>query len=127
MKKIFVSVLLMMATVPALAAVREGNFNYRGQSFYSNGVGAYCQRHQYHYDFPELSYYDARELNYTRFDGMCAEGPAEGGMNYRGRSYYANAEGHYCQYRYYRNDLREVDGWEAQQLFRKIFDGTCRD
>lgn len=126
MKMIFVAGLLSLITSQVFAAVREGNFNYQQRSYYSNGVGAYCQRHQYHYEYSELNYWDVNELRYTQFDGMCDEGYAQSGMNYQGRSYYANAQGHYCSFPYFRPELRQIDYYEAQVLFQKIYDGVCR-
>lgn len=112
--------------VSAMAYVGEGNFNYHGRSFYSNGVGAYCEK-VFDPRFAPIKSNDLRELRNTRFDGRCDVGYAEGPFNFRGESFYANSHGAFCRYSYYHNNFREASGREAQIVFNGRYDGICRN
>lgn len=127
MKKVGILVLMGMMSASAWAYLGEGNFNYQRRSFYSNGVGAYCERSQYHPEYRELGRREAREIDRTQFDGICADGYAQGPFNFRGRSYYANTEGHYCMHYDYHREFREFSEREARTVFNGYYDGICRE
>ena len=81
--------------------LRIGNFNYQGESYYSNGMGADCQYEQFEGSYPRLSPRQKELLNYARFDGYCDEGGGvsvrRGHFNLRGTTYFSNGQGAYCE------------------------------
>lgn len=126
MKKYVVSLIAFFVSFTAQASLSAGNFNYDNQSYYSNGIGAYCARTYYHHEYRNLTQWEARILRDMRYDGVCYDGPWKlGAFNFRGRSYFANTVGHYCTYRYYHPQFREASTPEAYDVFRMQYDGNC--
>lgn len=123
--QMLIGAVLLFGSATAFAYIYEGSYNWRGETFYVNGRGAYCQQQNYDPYARQLSSREYRELSQMRYDGPCT-GYLKGAVNYRGRSYYANGVDAYCQYPYYHNDFRELGSTEARQMFRLRFDGTCR-
>lgn len=124
--KCLVAILLLVCAGESLkASVREGNFNSRSRSYYSNGAISYCQHQLYTPSFPILSQWEENDLRFMRFDGLCDEGFGAGPRNYQGRSYYANQQHHYCQFPAYNAALPEASYAEAQQIFSGVYDGYC--
>lgn len=126
MKKSLLVFSILFSSAVALAALREGPFNFRGNSYFSNGQGAYCVKSQFDSRLPQLTPWEAQELRRMNFNGQCDDGFAEGPFNFRGRSYYANNQGAYCEFRYFDNRLKEMSYAEAQTIFNGRFDGYCQ-
>lgn len=122
-------VLFAMLAATVLSSVASA---YIQEGFWTDGGNYYYVNSQYHYctatykpEARRLSYSQAQELRSYAYDGQC-EGWDKGPKNYQGRSYYFNGAGAYCQYRYYKSNLPELSGQQANDLFRmNRFDGTC--
>ena len=127
MKNIFLAAVTMTIGLSAFATLREGPFNYRNSSYFSNGVGAYCQKSVYDSRLPQLTRWEADELRYMQFHGICDDGYGQGPFSYRGRSYYANKDGSYCQFRSYNHALPEFDTRQMQYATRGKFAGYCQN
>lgn len=121
-----IATLMLAFSIDAHAWLREGPFNLRGLTYFSNGVGAYCQKSIYDYTAPMLTPWEERELYRLQFHGLCDDGYALGPFNFRGRSFYASRGGAFCEFRYYDYRLREISDHEAQIVFRGRYNGYCQ-
>lgn len=126
MKKIIFALTLAFS-LSSFAVVREGPFNYRGNSYFSNGINAYCQKSFYDFRLPNLTGWEESDLQRMQFHGMCDDGYGQGPFNYRNRSYYSNKDGSYCQFSYYNQALQEFDQRQMQYATRGRYTGYCRN
>ena len=114
--------LLMSAS--AFAWIPEGFWTDGWNYYYVNSRQEYCSSY-YKPEARRLTYYQQQELSHYRYQGQC-EAYDKGPKNFQGRSYYFNGEGAYCQYRYYKYNLVELNSYQADYLFRSNrFDGFC--
>jgi hypothetical protein len=124
MRNFAVSLAAILTSVSAFAFIPEGNWTDGWEYFYVNSRYHYCSA-DYNRDARRLSWQQEQELRSYTYDGTC-ESREKGPKNYRGRSYYFNGEGAYCQYRYYKHNLEEMSSSQANWLFdSNRFDGYC--
>lgn len=128
MKKLSIHLSLFLTLLGAAntAQAVHGFFNYQYRTYYANEQQHYCEVRNYVPHYPEISYWEAQQLEYYTFDGMCIEeGWLSGFMNYQFRSYYGNGRDAYCSCRYYDSSRRPIGHHEYNELIRLRYDGIC--